>query len=452
MNIELTKLFDSLSVALDYVEAEIVNIEPYHGKRVAYLTDRMAIAAGMDYETRYALTQAAGFHDCALSEYMHDELGKKFNEQYMEAHCRAGEEKLAKLPFYRNVEKSVLYHHECADGTGAFRMTAENTPMTAQLIHLADNVDIKFPLYHYESGMVEDIVEWVKSEEGKLFSSEAIDIFCKSITDQVLQEIKGENAKTIFEGLIPDRTKEVSTEVFKDMASIFADITDYKSHFTWNHSQGIAEKAEAMGQFYGYDKETCDKLFVAGALHDVGKLLISNDILEKPGKLTSDEYKEIQNHALGTWDMLKGIRGIEDITRWAARHHEKLDGSGYPFGMTGEQLDSNDRLLACLDIYQALVEERPYKAGLSHEEAIGILRKMGNEGQLDNGVISDIDECFGVGIEAIEVTGRPAIEITVEGEAWICPVCGYVYEGELPEDFICPRCEQPGTIFERVSN
>ena len=150
--------------------------------------------------------------------------------------------------------------------------------------------------------------------------------------------------------------------------------------------------------------------------------------------------------------MLKGIRGIEDITRWAARHHEKLDGSGYPFGMTGEQLDSNDRLLACLDIYQALVEERPYKAGLSHEEAIGILRKMGNEGQLDNGVISDIDECFGVGIEAIEVTGRPAIEITVEGEAWVCPVCGYVYEGELPEDFICPRCEQPGTIFERVSN
>lgn len=159
---------------------------------------------------------------------------------------------------------------------------------------------------------------------------------------------------------------------------------------------GIAQKAEEMGRYYKLSEEECDKLFVAGALHDIGKLITDNVILDKPGKLTPEEYKEIQYHAMGTWDMLKNIEGIEDITKWAAYHHEKLDGSGYPFELTGDKLDKNSRLMACLDIYQALVEDRPYKAGMPHEEAMGILRKMGDAGQLDNQIIDDIDSCFGV--------------------------------------------------------
>lgn len=78
--------------------------------------------------------------------------------------------------------------------------------------------------------------------------------------------------------------------------------------------------------------------------------------------------------------MLRNISGLEDITRWAALHHEKLDGSGYPFGLTAELLEKNARLMACLDIYQALVEDRPYKAGMSHNAAMAILKKMGGDG------------------------------------------------------------------------
>ena len=117
--------------------------------------------------------------------------------------------------------------------------------------------------------------------------------------------------------------------------------------------------------------------------------------------------------------------------------------------MKADSLGKNERLLACLDIYQALVEERPYKAGLSHQEAIDILHKMGNEGQLDDGIINDIDKCF-IATNVHSKKSAEPLESIHDKEAWKCPVCGYIYEGELPQDFICPRCEQPRSIFKKI--
>ena len=454
MRLELTKFLNSLSFALDYVEGEVLKVTPYHGKRVAALTNRMAVCAGMDRETVYALTHAAVLHDCALFEYYADELahnGRPPEEINMAPHCTAGEDKMAKLPFYQKMKGAVLYHHERADGRGPFGKRAEETPLSAQLIHMADLMDVKFAFYTVDREKYERAIQWAKDQRGVLFSEECVDVFLAGVDYELLESIAGDRCKNRMPELLPHVTEELPVRLLREMATLFAEITDYKSHFTWRHSEGIAEKAWRMGKFYGYSEELCDKLYIAGALHDIGKLRISNDILEKPGKLTPEEYREIQNHALGTWDLLHGIGGIEDIAGWASLHHEKLDGSGYPFGLTAEQLGPNERLLACLDIYQALVEERPYKAGLSHETALGILRRMGDEGQLDNGVIDDIDRCFGDGAQTAAQPESPAPAETPkrDGEVWRCPVCGYEYEGSLPEDFICPRCEQPGSIFER---
>lgn len=453
MLIDFTKFSESLSTALDYAEKALLNVAPYHGMRIAVLTSYMAEHLGLSEETRYALTQAAELHDCALSEYLSDELAEgkiQKSELDMGAHCSAGERILLKLPQYQSVRGAVLYHHERADGLGAFGKTAEETPVTAQIIHMADAVDVRFSLYDYSDEKYAEIRKWVEEKAGSVFSETVAGAFLDCIDESVLKAIEKDGCRKELSKLLPPKAEEVSVEVLRDMASVFAYITDYKSHFTWRHSMGIAEKAEIMGRFYGYDEKTCGILFVTGALHDIGKLLTSNDILEKPGKLTPEEYKEIQNHALGTWDLLKDIKGLEDIARWAALHHEKLDGSGYPFGYTADKLDRNCRLLACLDIYQALVEDRPYKAGMSHADAMAILNKMSCAGQLDSEITKDIDRCF-AGKEAAKAA--PATETPVyrgTGPAYRCPVCGYIYEGEIPDDFICPRCEQPGTIFEKI--
>lgn len=454
MRIELTKLLNTMSTALDYVESELIISARNHGKRVAVLTNLMALEAGIEKEDVFILTQASVLHDCALSEYLKDEIkkdGKSLDEQMMKDHCSVGEKMLLKLPIYKRIEGTVLYHHERADGLGAFNKKASETPLCAQIVHTADLLDVKFNLSSFNRRKYEEMLKFLDEEKDKAISTKCVDLFKKAIDFDTLLSITGEGCRPILRKMLPPFMDEVSTDVLREMSSFFAKITDYKSHFTWRHSTGIAEKAEAMGKYYGYDSEMCDKLYISGALHDIGKLLISNDILEKPGKLTGDEYKEIQNHAMGTWTMLRNIGGLEDICHWAAFHHEKLDGTGYPFGYNAEKLDKNDRLLACLDIYQALVEVRPYKEGMPHFKAMEILYKMGNDNQLDLEIIKDVDNCFKTDEAIGETVDEETVEVKYEGEAWRCPVCGYVYEGNIPDDFICPRCEQPGTIFEKIN-
>ena len=96
-------------------------------------------------------------------------------------------------------------------------------------------------------------------------------------------------------------------------------------------------------------------------MHDIGKLIVSNDILEKPGKLTEYEFAEMKDHAAATYRILSKIKGIPDIVEWAANHHEKLNGKGYPRALSEKDLSFEEQLMACIDIYQALTEKRPMR-------------------------------------------------------------------------------------------
>ena len=133
---------------------------------------------------------------------------------------------------------------------------------------------------------------------------------------------------------------------------------------------------------------------MAGMLHDIGKMAIDNDILEKPSKLSDAEFVRMKNHAWYSYTILSQIEGYEDITRWASHHHEKLNGTGYPFGLKAGQLDEKERLLGCIDIYQALSEDRPYKAGMPHGKCIAIMRDMVRAGSIDGRITEDIARVF----------------------------------------------------------
>ena len=183
---------------------------------------------------------------------------------------------------------------------------------------------------------------------------------------------------------------DYSYEEVHNLAGFFAKIVDYKSEFTQEHSRGIAEKAEIMAHYYGFDDEKIIRFYFAGAMHDIGKLVVVNDILEKPGKLTVDEFAEMKNHAAATRYILSQIKEIPDIVNWASNHHEKLNGKGYPQGLTSEEIGFEERVMACLDIYQALTEKRPYKDGMSHEKSISIMMDMVDKGELDEKIVQDI--------------------------------------------------------------
>ncbi len=155
----------------------------------------------------------------------------------------------------------------------------------------------------------------------------------------------------------------------------FAQIVDAKSPFTYKHSNGVANAAVAIARRLGLPRDRV--LFVrhAALLHDLGKLGVSNAILEKPAKLDEAEWKAIQRHPYYTWKILNGIPGFGELSEVAASHHEKLNGSGYFRGLTAEHLSLESRILAVADIFDALAADRPYRQGMPLEKVFDILRK-----------------------------------------------------------------------------
>lgn len=396
MKFSFTEVLFALSYALDCVEHELVGVTTNHSKRVAYICVKMGEKWEMNKNQLLDLAACALLHDNALTEFIQAEYTEHDEEdtKNLRAHCVIGEKNLEKVKFFGNVKGAILYHHENADGTGPLKKEWKDIPIYARLIHLADQLDSNFDLSAVTEKKYNEIKDFLFQNTDTVFDKECTHAFFDCFNFEAIRQMENNKIDGTLRVNIPKIEYEYTNEEVIHFAQLFATIVDYKSEFTHNHSIGIAKKAYEMGRFYGYDEETKTKLYLAGALHDIGKLVVDNDLLEKNGKLTKEEYEDVQAHAYETYSILKSVEGFDEVTSWASLHHEKLNGTGYPFGKTAEQLGKNERLMACLDIYQALVEKRPYKNGMEHQQAIGILRNMAAENQLDGEIIEDINCVF----------------------------------------------------------
>ncbi len=403
MKFDFNGILFALSYALDCVEHDLIGVTTNHGKRVAALAigigDKMGVLT--DESDRQILSACAVMHECALSEYIQDEFDGSYvaangaTMRHFEKHCIMGENSMMLMPFDMEKTKgAVLYHHESADGSGAFGKRSFEIPKTVRLLQIADTIDAGFDLSFFDDEKRKKLQNFLTSNTGSLFPEKETKVFLELISESDLSYLRNEKIDLYLHNLFPGGIITCSPQQFMEFASVFARIVDYKSHFTKTHSIGIAQKAYDMALFYHADEEMAAKLYFAGALHDIGKLVVDRDILEKPDKLDNAEYKHIQTHVYYTYKILSDIPGLEDITKWASHHHEKLDGTGYPFGLTGDKLGKWERLMACLDIYQALTEERPYKKGMEHQQAIDILNNMADNGKLDKQIINDINERY----------------------------------------------------------
>lgn len=407
MKLDLMDMLYAISFALEKVEIEILGLDTGHSGRVACLSMFMAQEAGMEGEELRDYVGCCILHDNALTEFIHEELCKSHMMKEVKTrisdvigiesvthnsrHSVIGERNIRLIPFHTNVEDIILYHHENADGSGAIGKTAAETSLKSQILHLADSIDMNFRLATVTEAGFDEISQWVKSESGKMFSEAAVKFFCDGITYEKILRLQNTGAIDCLRREIHTEICDYSDEEIHNIAGMFAKVIDYKSEFTQTHSLGVAAKAEQMADYYGFDPEKTTRYFFAGALHDIGKLVVSNDILEKPGKLTADEFDTMKDHAAASYYILSKMKGIPDILEWACNHHEKLNGKGYPRGLTAGELSFEERLMACIDIYQALVEKRPYKDGMSHEKTIAIMRDMVDRGELDGAIVRDLE-------------------------------------------------------------
>ena len=164
--------------------------------------------------------------------------------------------------------------------------------------------------------------------------------------------------------------------------SLISRVIDFRSPFTAMHSAGVAATARELARLSGMTQEECLMMEAAGNLHDIGKLRVPNAILEKPGKLTEEEFNVMREHPYYTSMILQDVEGFEKIAKWAAYHHEKLNGKGYPFHLRAEELDEGCRIMAVADIFSAITEVRPYRKGMNKEQAQKVLLENAERGEI----------------------------------------------------------------------
>lgn len=391
MNFNISQCLEAFSLALDFAEMDYLKVTMHHSRKVAYISLNIGRVMNLSDEEIKDLYALSLLHDNGLT-LAALKLKKLDLIESLHEHCTEGEKNLEFFPLYKRRENVILYHHEDYDGTGLFKISGEDIPIFSQIIHLADSLDRNFNLPRLKSNEREEVIVYASKNKNILFSPIVVDIFLSiSHKERFWLDLSFYNITEVLNRIAPQIIYEYSWEDIIPISETFMNIIDSKSKFTCNHSKGISEKIRIMSDYYNFVTEKKLKLYIAANLHDLGKLYLPNAILEKPDKLNAFEFSEIKRHTYYTKLALDKIGGFEDISSWAANHHEKLNGKGYPESLCADELDFESRLLGVIDIYQALTEERPYRRGLSHKETMKIIYSMANGGFIDNQIARDID-------------------------------------------------------------
>jgi HD-GYP domain-containing protein (c-di-GMP phosphodiesterase class II) len=184
----------------------------------------------------------------------------------------------------------------------------------------------------------------------------------------------------------PDRVLVADEERLDRVAEAFASVVDAKSPYTARHSAGVADLAVGLAAALDLEAPVRANLWRAALLHDIGKLGVSNRILDKPDALTAAEWAAVRSHPRWSQEILSRVRAFSHLALIAGAHHERLDGSGYPNGLTGADLDLSSRILAVADVAEALGAKRPYRRALALEEVLAVTAR-------ESGRTLDADVC-----------------------------------------------------------
>lgn len=169
--------------------------------------------------------------------------------------------------------------------------------------------------------------------------------------------------------------REHNIQLFLSILDTFVSILDKKDAYTSSHSHDVTAISVKLGKYIGMTEEECMTLHMAALLHDIGKISIPDQIINKPGRLTADEFQIMKRHPVDTMSMLDNLSQFSDIREIAGYHHERWDGKGYPSGLGGEEIPLGSRIIAIADTYDAMTSERSYRKAMTHSQAIDEIRR-----------------------------------------------------------------------------
>ena len=301
--------------------------------------------------------------------------GKETQRRLIQIRCERGAEISRLIGFPEETARAIRSLDEHWDGSGhPDGLKGEEIPLLARICGLAQTAEV-----FYAARGPAGARGVARARKGRWFDPHLVDAFLAAAREGTLwQELAREDLRREISRHEPAEHALAATPERLDLVSrAFAQIIDAKSPFTFRHSERVAALAVAVGAQLGFDAGAMRDLMRAGLLHDIGKLGVSNRILDKPGPLTDEEFATVKVHPKLTHDILSRVSPFWNIAPTAANHHERLDGSGYPRTLAAPELDLPSRILAVADVYDALSQERPYHAALPKEEVLKILKRQG---------------------------------------------------------------------------
>jgi putative nucleotidyltransferase with HDIG domain len=379
----------ALADALDLVGVD----DQGHGKRVGIMAVECARQLGYDVVASSFLFDLGLLHDIGVSStVIHGHLVSEFDWSGSQVHCEVGYRLLRDFAPLARLAAPIKYHHTRWDALLAQDIPQE-IAQPANLIYLVDRVDALSAAYAADGGALmhsQAIRDHISANAGTYFCPELVSGFLAASDSEAFWlnlEPRGIQA-FLAEMLEHGHPYGASVNELKQLATIFSRIVDAKSPFTAEHSLGVAKLSRFFAERLGVSTENCDKLEIAGLLHDIGKLRVPDNILEKPAKLDESERKIMNTHSFETYQILRLIPGFEEIAPWAAYHHEEPDGTGYPFRLSGEALSLEARILRVADIFQAMVQDRPYRSGLSADGVRQFMEELVGKGRIDGEIFA----------------------------------------------------------------
>ncbi|MBQ7624254.1 MAG: HD domain-containing protein [Clostridia bacterium] len=394
MNERFTNMRDlnaSLAEALNLIDPNIEN----HHQQTAYMAYMIGREAGFS-ERELALTRMAALvHDIGFitsdepksieelesEDFDVSEISARLVEGFPDAKAVAN--------IVRYCQKSWSYYLTLDE---KIKEECLQSARIANTVHLADAVSAMVRGDAPVLNQVKDIREAVLRARGTEFSEEVADAFLRASENEYVWMDLRYNPQ--FLNFFVGEISPVSLDRAVEMTVIMSRVIDFRSSFTAMHSAGVAAAAGALARFAGLSPDECKMMTVAGHMHDIGKLKVPRAILEKPGRLTEEEFNVVKEHPYYTRLIMMNVEGFEKISWWAGLHHEKLNGKGYPFRLGASELDTGARIMAVADIFSAITEVRPYRKGMNRKEAFAVLSENVRSGGIDGDIVALLGERY----------------------------------------------------------
>ncbi|MBB4082506.1 HD-GYP domain-containing protein [Brevundimonas lenta] len=367
-----------------------------------YLTDDLSFKRDFKFVNR-SLPQVLGFVFAhtgvqsglgarlrAVANIMRN--GGDIAQELIETRCHRGADIARRLRFSEAVAQGIQHLDEHWDGRGRPTGAAgEAIPVYARIALLAQVIDV-----FQTAGGAAAARREAKARRGTWFDPALVDAFLGIAGEpDFWTGLADPDLRTRIYDLEPAQHRvAVDEDYLDDIAAAFGHVVDAKSPYTSGHSERVAGYADRLGEAMGVGTERRRWLRRAALLHDVGKLGVSNAVLDKPARLDEDEWAAVQAHATHTEAILSRISSFREMARVSAAHHERLDGAGYPHALSGGEITLETRIITVADFFDALTAERPYRGALPVTEALDIMRKTVG-GALDPDVFAALETMVG---------------------------------------------------------